>query len=157
VKRLLIAVSIFTVPAFTASAQTTTLFGPYDLTGMICGSGGPSACTFHFDDGFYWATGQYAQYIFTPPGAIESTGYFCSNPTSGAWTKNVSNPVPFNTPVNFTFTCPAVLLNSGHTAQMSAILTAHKYQTSFVCGVKVHTICHATYWAVDEGTFTITN
>jgi hypothetical protein len=142
-----LAMLMFTLAGI-ASAQTST----YDLTGQGCNAGSPTACTFHFSDGRYWATGQYTQYVFTPVGAIEPSAYSCTNPASGNWTQTVPNPVPFNAPVTFTFGCMATLINTNQAVQMSAAFQAHSFQVSFVCGGKGGTrICHATRWVLDSG------
>jgi hypothetical protein len=140
----------FALAAHPTHAQATRT---YDLTGQGCNAGGPEACTFHFDDGSYWATGQFAQYVFTRPGVIEPSAIYCQNPASGNWTQDVPTPVPLNTPVNFTFGCTAA---SG-AVQLSAAFRAHSFQISFVCGGKGGSrICHQTRWAVDSGFLMIT-
>jgi hypothetical protein len=141
-----LAMFMFTLCAI-AAAQTLT----YDLSGEVCNSVGPEGCTFHFSDGSYWATGQSVRYVFQVPGAIEQSGYFCSNPTSGTWTQTVPNPVPLGTPVTFTFGCTATLINANQTVQMSAALRAHSHQESFPCEGRVRTTCKVTHWVVDSG------
>jgi hypothetical protein len=135
-----LAMLMFTLCGIVA-AQT------YDLTGEICNSGGPEACTFHFSDGSYWQTGQYNAYVFTPPGAIEPSAYYC-NPPAGSWTQTVPKPVPLNIEVTYTFGC-----TTATGMQLSAAFQAHSYELSFPCGVKVRTICHTTRWVVDSGFF----
>ena len=157
---LLFLLSLFALN-LTAAAQTTTTYAI--PAGTVCTSSIQN-CGYHnltatspngstlwglFGAGGYWTQFDYQAFQGQDPGY---KAQYC-NGTAVWTTANMDNGGTL-----YTMDCQASPdgTSSDPPAKLHAEVEAYSFVVSYVCGVKVHTICHKTEWSVDAGSLAIT-
>lgn len=134
-----------------AAAQTTLL---YSISPQSCGKGGAEACTFHFPDGSYWASGNgLSAYVYPVVGTVDNPqGVNCAPPLMWTNIPTFLGPPawpPMDTDIHYSFGCNGTDGNQ----LMSASITAHAH-TLHLCNN--HGCWYTYYWQVTAGEFMVT-
>jgi hypothetical protein len=102
-----------------------------------------------FQAGGYWTQFGYQAFEGQNPGY---KGLYCNG--TEVWTTAAMD----NGDTFYTMDCQASSdgTSSDPPAKLHAEIEGHSFVITYVCGVKVRTICHQTKWYVDAGTLAIT-
>jgi len=158
--RTLAAFTVLLALSGIAAAQTTTTYTMPD--GLICQT--VEGCYYHnltasapdgstlwglFEAGGYWTQFDYQAFQGQNPGY---KALYCNG--TAVWATATMD----NGGTQYVMDCQATPdgTSSDPQAKVHAEIEAHSFVVTYVCGVKVRTICHQTKWAVDAGTLAIT-
>ena len=142
--------------SISATAQTTTTY--LFPSGTVCTNiegcyyenlTAPGPLYGRFEAGGYWTQFQYEAYLGQNPGY---KAQYCNG--TAVWTSALMD----NGHTFYTMDCNASAdgTSSDPPAKIHVEIEAHSYVETYVCGVRVRTICRQTRWTVDSGDLAIT-